>query len=168
MQVAGRCIGVTDVVVDRRKAKRLAHRIRSWARRHRSARVVITSPLRRASDVGRWLVAWGWVHRVDARLLELDFGDWDGQKWEEIGKAAVDVWIADFATHRPGGRESVRELVGRCASFVAETNDACIVAHAGWISAAAWLEQAGASPPVSDRWPAAVSYGQRVALNVPR
>lgn len=168
MQVAGRCIGATDVIVDRRKSKRLAHQVRSWARRHRAARVVITSPLRRSADVGRTLAAWGWVHRVDPRLAELNFGAWDGRSWGEIGRAEVDAWVVDFATHRPGGGESVAELIDRCASFVVDTNSACVVTHAGWISAATWLEQSGAPPPVADRWPAAVGYGQRVTLDVSR
>jgi len=164
MQVAGRCIGATDVIVDRRKSKRLAHRIRSWARRHGAPRVVITSPLRRTSDVGRRLASWGWVHRVDARLSELDFGTWDGRGWDEIGRVAVDGWIADFAVHRPGGGESVGDLMNRCASFVAESSPACVVTHAGWISAAMWLEISPTAPPSSRQWPSAVRYGQLVAF----
>ena len=53
--VAGRCIGHTDVPVDRRRAKRLAHRIRCAARREGWPKGVWTSPLRRCADVGRWL-----------------------------------------------------------------------------------------------------------------
>ena len=87
--VAGRCIGHTDVPVDRRKSKRLAHRIRAWARRHGAAHEVITSPLRRGADVGRWLARWGWRHRIDVRLIEVNFGRWDGQAWEAIGPTAV-------------------------------------------------------------------------------
>ena len=65
---AGRCIGQTDLAVDPRKAKRLAHRIRTLARRERLPRVVTVSALRRARDVGRWLARWGWRVQVDARV----------------------------------------------------------------------------------------------------
>ena len=174
MGVAGRCIGRTDVPADRRKSKRLAHRIRAWARRHGAVHEVITSPLRRGADVGRWLARWGWRHRIDGRLIELDFGHWDGQGWDAIGAAAVDTWCRDFAQHRPGGGEPLVALLGRCAAFIAEVHRdvgaetrVCVVGHAGWISAALWLQQAGAAMPEPLSWPAAVGYGARVRIDAP-
>lgn len=121
--VAGRCIGRTDVPVDRRKAKRLAHRIRAFARRGNWPRVVWTSPLRRSADVGRWLARWGWRHHIDVRLIECDFGAWDGRAWAEIGRAEIDAWTADFGAYAPGCGESVSALMARCASFLAEAGD---------------------------------------------
>lgn len=165
VDVSGRCIGRTDVAVDRRKAKRLAHRVRHWARRHRAPRVVVTSPLRRAADVGRWLARWGWEHRIDARLSELDFGTWDGQAWDAIGAAAVDAWCADFAHHAPGGGEAVARLLQRTAAVLRET-PCCVVAHAGWISAACWLLEHECEPSAA-RWPAAVRYGSLRILSGP-
>jgi alpha-ribazole phosphatase len=163
--VQGRCIGRTDVPVDRRKSKRLAHRIRTWARRHSIPGVVITSPKRRCADVGRWLARWGWVHRIDVRLTELDFGAWDGEPWHHIGAAAVQAWCDDFAAHRPGGGESVAALLKRCAAFTAdEARSVCIVGHAGWISAALWQQRSGGALPDVAGWPAAIGYGQRVEL----
>jgi len=177
--VAGRCVGRTDVPVDRRKSKRLAHRIRAWARRHGTAYEVITSPLRRGADAGRWLARWGWRHRIDVRLIEVDFGHWDGQTWSDIGAAAVDTWCLDFAQHRPGGGEPVVALLARCAAFIAEVRCdsvrrdsateecVCVVGHAGWISAALWLQQAGSAMPQALSWPVAVAYGTRVRIEVP-
>ena len=168
--VVGRCIGRTDVPVDPRKSKRLAHRVRAWARRHGAARVVFTSPLQRGAAVGRWLARWGWRHRVDARLGELDFGDWDGRPWAAIGAAPVDAWCAAFANHRPGGGEAVAALLERCAAFIESHRDdgpVCVVGHAGWISAALWLERSAGASPAARSWPAAVGYGERVELAAP-
>lgn len=162
--VEGRCIGHTDVPVDRRKSKRLAHRIRAWARRHDAPRLVLTSPLQRGADVGRWLARWGWRHRLDARLLELDFGAWDGLDWAAIPLAQVDAWCADFSQHRPGGGESVTALLARCTAFIAEAPRACVVGHAGWISAALWLERSGGALPRAETWPRALGYGAQVEL----
>ena len=162
--VEGRCIGRTNVAVDRRKSKRLAHRIRTWARRHGAPRIVLTSPSQRGADVGRWLARWGWQHRLDARLLELDFGSWDGLEWSAISRAQVDAWCADFAQHRPGAGESVASLLTRCAAFIAEAPRACVVGHAGWISAALWLERSADAPPRAETWPCALGYSVRVAL----
>lgn len=162
--VAGRCIGRTEVPVDRRKAKRLAHRIRAHVRREGGPRVVITSPLRRSADVGRWLARWGWTHRIDDRLSELDFGTWDGRHWDAIGAAAVDDWCVDFAVHAPGGGESVASMLARCTEFLAEVTVGAVVSHAGWISAARWLAASPARPPQAAEWPAAVGCGQRAVL----
>src|SRR5262245_20723178 len=114
----GRCIGRTDLPVDRRKAKRLAHRSRAIARREGLRREVWTSPLRRCVAVGGWLARWGWQHRVDSRLAEMDFGTWDGRCWVEISKADIDAWCADFSSVRPGGGETLQGLIDRCASFL--------------------------------------------------
>ena len=162
---AGCCLGRTDAPVDPRKSKRLAHRIRAWARRHRLPRVVCTSPLQRGADVGRWLARWGWCHQVDARLAELDFGAWDGRPWAEIARADIDAWCADFVAHRPGGGESVGALLARCAQFVGEAPNACVVGHAGWIGAVMWWGQGGGKPPDAASWPHAVAHGCRVEIS---
>jgi len=155
---AGRCIGRTDLRVDPRKAKRLAGRIRAAARRHGLPREIWTSPLRRAAAVGRVLRAWGWTHRVDARLLELDFGAWDGRPWQAIAAADVARWEADFVRHAPGGGESQAVLWGRIEDFLAHRRAGVagappllIVSHAGWI---ATLLAGGACADAA-RWPAA-------------
>ena len=166
--VAGRCIGRTDVRVDRRKAKRLAHRIRRWARQHGAVRVVLTSSLQRAASVGRRLAGWGWQHQIDARLDEMDFGEWDGLAWDLIGADAVGAWCATFADHAPGGGESVLQLLARCRTLLTELRAAasppCVVGHAGWISAAQWLQKGSSGAPSAAEWPAAVSYSNRVLL----
>jgi alpha-ribazole phosphatase len=152
---AGRCIGRTDLGVDRRKAKRLAGRIRAAARRHGLERVIWTSPLRRAVEVGRVLRALGWRHRIDSRLAELDFGRWDGRAWTTIAPSEVAAWEADFLHHAPGGGESQAMLLARVAAFVRARAGAaapCVVlavSHAGWIAAL----EAGRGCADAARWP---------------
>ena len=109
---AGRCIGWTDLPVDPRRAKRLAHRIRQAARRHGLPRRVLTSPLQRCAAVGRWLKRWGWAHERDPALREMHFGHWDGLRWEQIGQAELDAWCSAFARHRPGGGEHLQRYAG--------------------------------------------------------
>lgn len=159
----GRCIGRVDLAVDRRKAKRLARRIQRVARRERLPKIVVTSPLRRCRDVGRWLARWGWSHRVDVALAEIDFGAWDGQPWSAVAKADVDRWCEDFASHRPGGGESVAELLERVRRW--QAGDARVaVSHGGWMSGALWLAGERASPPTCAQWPAAPKHGRMIAL----
>ena len=158
---AGRCIGRSDLAVDPRKAKRLAARIRQAARRHGLPREIWTSPLQRAAAVGRVLRGWGWRHHVDARLHELDFGDWDGLSWRDIDRGEVARWEADFVHHAPGGGESQAALRSRIEAFLAETaprgagpRPVLAVSHAGWISA--WL--AGGECRDAADWPAPVRH----------
>ena len=164
---AGRCIGRTDLPVDPRKAKRLAHRIRCHARRHGLSREVHTSPLRRGADVGRWLARWGWIHRIDATLAEIDFGAWDGQRWDAIGEPAVSAWCQDLANDRGHGGESVSDLFDRCTRWldrVAAPPARCVIGHAGWINAARRLREGGGPPTAASEWPAPPAYGERLDL----
>ncbi len=156
----GRCIGArTDLPVHWRRAKRLARRIQAEARRERLPHMVWTSPLQRCADVGRWLRRWGWTHRRDAALLELDFGSWDGRRWSEIGPPDIDAWVADFAGHAPGNGECLRAMLQRVASFEAPAGS-MLVTHGGWMLARRWLEVHGANtePPSASKWPAPPPY----------
>jgi alpha-ribazole phosphatase len=169
---AGRCVGRIDLPVDPRRVRRLAGRIRRAARREGRPAVVITSPLQRCRAVGRCLGRLGWIHRVDGDLVEADFGRWDGQPWDAIGVDAVDAWVADFADHRPGGGESVREVLARCRRFLSSgpPQGASVVSHGGWCSALQWLASdrgAAGEMPTADTWPPAIAYGRRLlgALN---
>ena len=155
----------------RQQTRRSAHPgQRLGAPTSHSPHLVVTSPLQRSASVGRWLKAWGWAHRVDARLCEMDFGAWDGQRWDDIGAAAVGAWCAAFAHGPAGGGESVAQLLARCAAFIEHATAAvpherlCIVGHAGWISAALWLAQGHRHAPTASDWPRAVDYGRCVCL----
>lgn len=154
----GRCIGRTDLAVDGRKARRLARRIQRFAAAHGLLRVVSTSPLARCADVGRWLRRAGWSHVIDPQLLEMDFGAWEGQRWDAIPRGEIDAWVADFADYRPGGGESLREVLDRAAACSGE-GIAVVVAHAGWISARRWLAAHPDRLPTPAEWPRSVAYG---------
>ena len=162
---AGRCIGRTDVPVDPRKAKRLAHRMRRVARQHGLPRQVWVSPLLRARAVGGWLRQWGWQVQVDARLAEMDFGAWDGRHWADIPWAEVGAWEVDLLHHAPGGGEALQALAQRVQAWVDEAVAAGgprqIVSHGGWINSLLHLPRLlgeGAALQAAD-WPAAPRHG---------
>jgi alpha-ribazole phosphatase len=156
----GRCIGRTDLAVNPRRAKRLAHRIRAQARRNGWARVVHTSPLERGAAVGRWLRRFGFTHRIDADLAEMDFGAWDGRAWSTIAAEQVSAWEDDFLHHAPGGGESLATLFARVQRFTDSHQGTClVVGHAGWINAWLWMQQQPKTPPSAALWPAPPRYG---------
>ncbi|MFM7256110.1 MAG: histidine phosphatase family protein [Betaproteobacteria bacterium] len=167
---AGRCVGRVDLPVDSRKARRLAYRLCELARKNQLPREVLTSPLRRCADVGRILRRWGWRHRIDPALLEVDFGNWDGRHWSAIGRDAIDAWCNDLAHRCPGGGESVVDLLRRVAAW----QPGCarlLVGHGGWLSAATWLAENGAAAIGRaidpGEWPAAPAYASSCKLVVP-
>jgi alpha-ribazole phosphatase len=152
-------VGRTDLPVDPRRAKRLAHRIRQAARRHALPRRVFTSPLQRSAAVGGWLRRWGWQHTIDPALAELDFGTWDGRAWTDIPQAGVDAWCADFLHHAPGRGESVQRLFDRVAGWAPPPGAALVVGHAGWMLARRWLSSGQPRPTRAEQWPAAPGHG---------
>ncbi len=168
--VEGRCTGHTDVQVDPRRTRRLARRIQRTARRHGLPQHIWTSPLQRCADVGRWLRRWGWTHRIDAQLIEMYFGTWEGRMWDALPRSEIDAWAKDFEYYAAGGGESVRVLVERVAAWQ-PAGIVLVVTHAGWMRARRWNEQARAAsgtasssvralPLSAQTFPASPVYGE--------
>jgi alpha-ribazole phosphatase len=92
----------------------------------------------------------------DARLAEMDFGQWEGQLWSHIGKDAVDAWTADFWVHRFGGRQSVQEFMAGVEEAWQEqaalAGDAVWITHAGVIRACSLLHQGKTGPLQAHEW----------------
>jgi alpha-ribazole phosphatase len=95
---------------------------------------VISSPLRRARQLAEALDPRA---RIDARLSEIDFGEWEGQRWDDIDRRALDAWAADVLDFTPPGGESVAALHRRAIAFAASLHGSrvALVAHAGVLRA---------------------------------
>jgi alpha-ribazole phosphatase len=78
-----------------------------------------TSPLARCRIVADALAeAWGQAPPApDERLLEMDFGAWEGRPWDEISRADLDRWAGDLAGFAPPGGETGAALVARVTGF---------------------------------------------------
>jgi broad specificity phosphatase PhoE len=72
---------------------------------------------------------------LDARLMELSFGDWEGLTWDEVrarDPAGVKARQADKWNYAPPHGESYARLVKRVQPWLDErTGDALVVAHGG-------------------------------------
>ena len=104
-----------------------------WDLRDFEPKAVIASPARRCRKLASAIAEFAGVSPVyDERLLELDFGDWEGQRWDSLPREAMDRWAADPISFAPPGGESGASLIGRVSAVAAElTEDTVIVAHAG-------------------------------------
>ena len=165
---AGICYGSTDIAAHAGATQSSAEEL---ARELPQATRVVCSPLRRCIQLAQALerlrpdLHW----RSDTRLVEMDFGCWEGWHWDAIPKAALDEWTADFAHWRFGGRESVAELVRRVSAVWSEsrTRDDPVawITHAGVIRAATLVAGGKREVLRSEDWPTEVAgFGQFVRL----
>ncbi|MGB4468438.1 MAG: histidine phosphatase family protein [Azovibrio sp.] len=96
-----------------------------------------TSPARRCRELAEALHP---APRMDARLWEMHFGDWEGRSWNDIGPAALAQWAADPAGFVPPGGESGYQVLHRALDFVRELQrrghaSAVLIVHAGILRA---------------------------------
>lgn len=83
---------------------------------------VISSPLRRAQETAALAVPGARVE-TDARLAEMDYGEWEGLTYEQIDERDAelrDAWERDPATLACPGGESGSDVARRVHSFLDE------------------------------------------------
>ncbi len=125
---------------------------------------VWTSPLIRCRALAALLHA---QPMVDGRLVEMDFGAWEGRPWDAISRDELDAWAADVAGYAPPGGESPRDLQRRALAFVdsLDVPEAVVVTHAGVIRTL--LAHGQGLPPA--RWTELnFAYGSRTVWQVGR
>ncbi|CAM1366322.1 alpha-ribazole phosphatase [Tenacibaculum xiamenense] len=104
----------------------------------------------------------------DDRLKELNFGDWELKKWDDIDKKTLDIWMNDFVNIAPTNGESYIKMFGRTSEFLEELKEkgikkAFIITHAGVIrSMHAFVNDI----PLKDSFNLKVPYGAIITLNV--
>ncbi|AGP40272.1 histidine phosphatase family protein [Sorangium cellulosum] len=130
--------------------------------------VVFSSPLSRCAHPAAELAArLGVPHAIDARLVEIAYGAWEGRAWSEIERGdpeAYAAWLDGWERVGPPGGESAIEVEARVRSFWRALPPACgpasgasphlLVAHAGVLRAlrvvacgASWIEAMSAPAP---------------------
>lgn len=95
---------------------------------------IVSSPLTRCSRPARWLSErLSLPMQLDERLLELDFGRWEGRSWSEFDGPRARRWAEDPLHRAPPGGESVRAMARRVRQAVAELDDQprLVLTHGG-------------------------------------
>jgi len=158
-EMAGICYGRSDVPLAPTFAEE-AQAIR--AELPCGPRLVWTSPALRCVALAEQITGIAPLC-VDARLAELDFGVWEGRRWEEFRSTESEAWALDPWGLRPPSGESGLALWARVAEVRAEVlrlpteGHLVIVTHAGVIRA--WLAQAASETPGPGVWAREVKYG---------
>jgi alpha-ribazole phosphatase len=124
----GLCYGRRDLCLDADglgAIPRMAASLRAFP-------TIWTSPARRCREVAD---AIGPAPRLDERLLELDFGDWEGMAWNDVPRDMLDCWAAEPRHFAPPGGETGAALLARVRSFHRTINDegrdCAVIAHGG-------------------------------------
>jgi len=74
-------------------------------------------------------------------LIEMNFGHWQGVRWDAIEPQLIDAWARDVWGYRPGGGESAEMVAARWDRWLHqvrlnEGGDVVAVTHAGVIRVA--------------------------------
>ena len=168
----GVCYGALNVPADdaatRRCAAQLAASLPTKDLPNGSQQVSLsTSPLQRCELLTKYLCCLrpDLEPISDKRLAEMNFGSWEGQRWDAIGEEAVARWTDQFATHHPGGGESVQTFMKRVHTAMAEVQgeNTVWITHAGVIRAATLIASGVQTVVSADQWPDnGPDYGETV------
>ena len=96
---------------------------------------VFSSPLTRCSQLAKSISRETQIV-FDDRLMEINFGDWELSKWDDIPKSELDPWMKDFVNIAPPGGESMKDLQNRVIDWWEgiddrEVDKILVITHAG-------------------------------------
>lgn len=120
---------------------------------------VWTSPAQRCHALAEQLGAA--QVRIEPRLQELDFGAWEGRRWEDFLGPESETWANDPWNLRPPGGETAAELWARVGELRAEllagdTDRIALITHAGVIRVWRGLMT---GRPLRELWSDPVEFG---------
>jgi alpha-ribazole phosphatase len=168
----GVCYGALDVAAEwaatqlaaTELAQNLPHGLPVWV-----------SPLQRCEQLAQCLrgLRPDLTFKTDARLVEMNFGHWEGVPWADVPRSAMDAWTDDFGDHRFGGLESANLVLQRVAvawnealcARSATCGDSVWITHAGVIRAATLVARGVFTVVDAAQWPrSAPGFGEWTVL----
>ncbi|MFM1978891.1 MAG: hypothetical protein RLZ68_156 [Pseudomonadota bacterium] len=167
----GVCYGALNIAADAPATQQAAEQL---AQALPNALVVWVSPLQRCEQLAQALQGLrpDLTFKTDGRLQEMNFGVWEGQRWDAIARSELDGWTDNFSQWQCGGGESVAQFMQRVGqawdAFTACCSSGVWICHAGVIRAAGLIAQGQRSVVHAGQWPAhAPAFGQWVELAHP-
>lgn len=127
----GICYGQTDLDIDPIKFEEELSIIQS--KLPRSIEQFYSSPLKRCVALTQRLTS---GYETDKRLVELNFGEWENKKWDDINSMELNSWMADYVNIHPPKGENYKTLYQRTKDFLemllqTSHKKAAIITHAG-------------------------------------
>ncbi|GAC1310578.1 MAG: alpha-ribazole phosphatase [Mucilaginibacter sp.] len=126
---------------------------------------VFSSPSLRCTLLAREILD---TFEEDKRLMELDFGLWEGETWDSVNRVESEQWMKDFINNCPPEGETLNEMNNRVISFWEELirlpyHRIAIITHAGVIRL---ILATVNSLPLKSIFDLNVNYGEVVSLNI--
>lgn len=103
--------------------------------------LIIASPLLRTRKLAEFLAQTANCKLdTDSRMIEKNFGSWEGRHWDDIPRHEIDDWANDVMGYAPEGGESAQQLTLRAQDFLRDLSQMpqrhiALVAHGGSIRA---------------------------------
>lgn len=97
---------------------------------------VISSPLTRCTQLADYLQL---PYETDSRLMEINFGNWELKKWDDITREEFDLWHQDYINTPPPNGESLASMQQRVLELLTELKNqhpmgkVLLITHAGVI-----------------------------------
>ena len=96
---------------------------------------IYSSPSKRCTDL---LDLHNLNFNIHNDLRELDFGDWEGKKWDDIDQTDLNYWMEDYVNRSPKNGEKMIDLYKRSIEFTyklveLDLQKILLVTHAGVI-----------------------------------
>lgn len=85
--------------------------------------VVFSSPLQRCRKLAEGV--FGPLRKIDERLVELNFGEWELKRWDDINREHLDNWFENFVDNASPGGESFASLSQRVGEFLEHVCASC-------------------------------------------
>ena len=168
---SGICYGRLDVAAD---APATAQCAQALAALLPPGTRVRSSPLQRCEQLTSALhgLRPDLTYKIEPRLQEMDFGQWEGRAWQHIAPAELAAWTDDFAGYAAGhSGECVRSFMARVGAVfdgLQGPSDTLWITHAGVIRAVDLLARGLRQPTQASQWPLdAPNYGQWRTLALP-
>ena len=145
VNASGLCYGQTDMTTMRSFSEGAADLVFDLPK-HPSA--IYSSPLSRCLNLAEHCFHKNQIV-TDARLMEVNFGDWENRLWDDIPREALDQWALTPTDFQFPNGESLSEFQQRIYAFAdsrLQNTDNCVVfTHAGvirllcaWYSGQSW------------------------------
>lgn len=105
---------------------------------------------------------------IDSRLMEMNFGSWENQRWDEITDPHLTRWFESWISQRTTNGESFNDLCERSTSFIesirnSEEQKIAIFTHAGFIRAT-WVTTQQYTP--QEAFNRKIAYGEVVVVRI--
>lgn len=101
-------------------------------------------------------------------LMEMNFGDWENSKWNDMDQILLGNWMNDFVSTKTPSGESLELLYERVNAFIAmlrtkDLNKVAIVTHAGVIRC---IWAIILDIPLHNIFKISVDYGSGIKINL--